>query len=221
MFYRKNRKIYLGTVLVESPEEKNRDSKFQIVTCSNIIPLKRVIRLAEVLAMFEKNEQEVARNLKWTCFGSGIQKEELESFCKENLRLIEVEMKGWQENRSVLEFYQKNKVDLFINLSTTEGLPVSIMEAMSYAIPVIATDVGGTSEIVEDTYNGYLLKQEFSNSELYDLIRKMFFMNIEKRDKLCKNAFKKWNSNFQAKRIIESFLKRLKEYGVRERGEDR
>ncbi|PZC52367.1 hypothetical protein LH53_05140 [Mesotoga sp. TolDC] len=42
------------------------------------------------------------------------------------------------------------RVDLFINTSSTEGLPVSIMEAMSFGIPIMATDVGGTSELVTD-----------------------------------------------------------------------
>ena len=37
---------------------------------------------------------------------------------------------------------------MFINLSSSEGIPVSIMEAQSFGIPVIATNVGGSGEIV-------------------------------------------------------------------------
>lgn len=43
-----------------------------------------------------------------------------------------------------------------MNLSTSEGVPVSIMEVQSYGIPVIATNVGGTGEII-DKDNGILL----------------------------------------------------------------
>ena len=39
-------------------------------------------------------------------------------------------------------------IDIFINVSSSEGLPVAIMEAISFDIPIIATNVGGTSEIV-------------------------------------------------------------------------
>lgn len=46
--------------------------------------------------------------------------------------------------------YSEHPVDVFINLSTNEGVPVSIMEAISFDIPIVATDVGGTSEIVTD-----------------------------------------------------------------------
>ena len=42
-------------------------------------------------------------------------------------------------------------IDLFINTSSSEGVPVSIMEALSVGIPIIATDVGGTKEIVTKT----------------------------------------------------------------------
>jgi colanic acid/amylovoran biosynthesis glycosyltransferase len=48
----------------------------------------------------------------------------------------------------VLRFYDENRVDAFVNLSTSEGLPVSIMEAVAWDIPVVATAVGGTPELV-------------------------------------------------------------------------
>ena len=40
------------------------------------------------------------------------------------------------------------------------------MEAMSYGIPIIATDVGGTREIVIHSVNGYLLSKNFSNHDI-------------------------------------------------------
>ena len=48
--------------------------------------------------------------------------------------------------------------DIFILPSYNEGLPVSILEAMSYAKPVIATNVGGIPEVVEDKKSGYLFE---------------------------------------------------------------
>ena len=59
---------------------------------------------------------------------------------------------------------------MFINVSSTEGIPVSIMEAMSFGIPVIATAVGGTPEIVNNE-NGYLLSKDPSAKELAEVIQ--------------------------------------------------
>ena len=53
--------------------------------------------------------------------------------------------------------------DVFILPSYNEGLPISILEAMSYSLPVISTNVGGIPEIVEQHKNGILV--EPGNSE--------------------------------------------------------
>ena len=48
----------------------------------------------------------------------------------------------------IFEFYKETPIDLFISLSEAEGVPVSMMEAISFGIPILSTDVGGCREIV-------------------------------------------------------------------------
>jgi glycosyltransferase involved in cell wall biosynthesis len=48
-------------------------------------------------------------------------------------------------------------VDLFVNASDTEGMPNTVLEAMSSGLPVVATAVGGTCEVVEDGVTGRLV----------------------------------------------------------------
>ena len=52
--------------------------------------------------------------------------------------------------------------DLFMLISNYEGLPVSIIEAMSVGIPIIASDVGGVKELVKDGVNGFLIPKKDS-----------------------------------------------------------
>lgn len=47
--------------------------------------------------------------------------------------------------------------DIFALCSNYEGLPISIIEAMRAGLPVVATDVGGVGELVEDGHNGFLV----------------------------------------------------------------
>ena len=49
-------------------------------------------------------------------------------------------------------------MDLFLQTSIREGLPNAVMEAMGCALPVVATDVGGTRELLEDDVSGYLTR---------------------------------------------------------------
>lgn len=87
--------------------------------------------------------------------------------------------------------------DIFVLLSDYEGLPMTIIEAMSFGKPIISSNVGGVSEIVHDGENGYLLPNDASafaekirflieNNEVYasmsETSEKMFHerMNIEK-----------------------------------------
>lgn len=62
--------------------------------------------------------------------------------------------------------------DIFLLISNWEGYPLSILEAMSFGLPVIASDVGGVSEAVSDSVNGYLIPR--SNSKY--LAEKLLFI---------------------------------------------
>jgi len=62
-------------------------------------------------------------------------------------------LRGFVENLS--DFY--GGIDLYLNTSVHEGIPMSVLEAMSFGIPVIAPDMGGLKEIVKDGREGYLV----------------------------------------------------------------
>ena len=49
------------------------------------------------------------------------------------------------------------RADVFVLSSTSEGLPVSILEAMAAALPVVASSVGGVAEAVDEGETGFLV----------------------------------------------------------------
>jgi glycosyltransferase involved in cell wall biosynthesis len=100
---------------------------------------------------------------------------------------LKVILHGYVSNQTLINFYQKQQVDLFVNVSSSEGLPVSIMEALSFGIPVIATDVGGTSELVSDKV-GELISSTFTTESLGQNIEKLLNLNSEELLLLRSNA---------------------------------
>lgn len=174
---------------------------FHLVSCSRVSPVKRVERIANSLSLLEGWDLP----FRWTHIGSGEDLEEIEEFAQDELGFMETDFPGFVSNRDVYDFYEQNHVSVFINVSSSEGLPVSIMEAMSFGIPVIATDVGGTSEIVKKGYNGYLLPENFKDEELAALLVK--FTRLTKQDylQLRKNARETWENRFSAERNYSHF----------------
>lgn len=76
--------------------------------------------------------------------------------------------------------------DIFILPSRYESFPLSVLEAMSHGLPIIATDTGGVSEMVLDEQNGYLIK--FGNKNILGGKMQILEMNRDLREKMGKNS---------------------------------
>jgi glycosyltransferase involved in cell wall biosynthesis len=84
---------------------------------------------------------------------------------------LEALLQGECSNTEVLDFYRRG-VHVFINASISEGVPVSIMEALSCSIPVVATSVGGVPEAV-DASCGILVDASVTPAGLADAVLKL------------------------------------------------
>lgn len=155
-------KIIVSKLGVEKPKQifsYEKKDKALIVSCSRILSFKHVERIPLILA--ELNTQ-----IHWVHFGGGPAKNQVEANCHNLPNNITFELKGNVNNADVLKFYQENNIDLFISLSTSEGLPVSMMEAQSHGVPIVAFSISGIPEIVKEGKTGLLLNQEETNTEI-------------------------------------------------------
>lgn len=190
---------YLGKINARVHLFEKHDSTTLICTCSTLTPVKRVDKIIEVLSKLKLN------NLCWIHFGDGPLREELLSKAKEMLQNVDYEFKGIVPNEEILDFYAENYVDLFINLSSSEGIPVSIMEALSAGIPVLATDVGGTSEAVNKG-NGFLVPEDFNADEVAGQIESYINLSTEKKKEYRRGAYEFWKENYEAEKNYSEFL---------------
>jgi len=185
-----------GLSPVPSPYQKIR-----IVSCSNLIPLKRVHLIAGALVKLDLE-------LQWVHFGDGRELQKIISILNDSKK-IEFIHKGHVKNAELMDFYKNNPVNLFVHLSESEGgVPVSIQEAVSFGIPVVATDAGGIYEIINQK-TGFLLKPNPTIQEIHsaiELANLQLAANAEFRTKV-RNY---WENNFNAETNFTKFANHLK-----------
>jgi glycosyltransferase involved in cell wall biosynthesis len=97
-----------------------------------------------------------ASQVRLLVVGTGEDAERFQTFCHERGLDPYVTFYGHVENRRIATIYQQ--IDVLVVPSVwPENSPVTITEAMASGIPVIASDVGGIGELVEDGVTGYLI----------------------------------------------------------------
>lgn len=95
-----------------------------------------------------------------------------------------------------------NLCDIFVLFTNYEGLPMSIIEAMSQEKAVVASDVGGIYELVDDTNGKLILTEEDAVKSINDLLN-----DKEKLSEKDRNSLNKFNSNFTLEKMWKEYLK--------------
>ena len=95
-------------------------------------------------------------------------------------------------------------MDFLVLLSKTEGLPLVILEAMSLQKPVVATNVGGIPELVEDGKTGILVPPNNSNMLVQAMLR--LLQNHSLTQEMGEAAFERVRERFSKERMCERIL---------------
>lgn len=94
-------------------------------------------------------------------------------------------------------------LDIFVSSSITEGMSNSILEAMASGLPVVATDVGGNSEIIQNREHGYLIPPRRPDI-LADVLLQLA-ANRRIRATLGRRARQRVEEKFSRKKMIENY----------------
>jgi len=207
-FKEKYKTALLGVPEPGALSQPSQDGILRIASCSTINPIKRIDLLFKgiVAAAERRGDQKI----EWTHFGGGQERQEfMDRVEKEFPQNAKGFFPGYQTQRHLIQTYIEKPVDVFVNVSSTEGTPVSIMEAISCGIPVIATAVGGNVEIVQER-NGFLLSENPTPDEIADALLNVMDIRelwLEKR----KGSREVWQERYNETTNFEAFAQRLVE----------
>ncbi len=145
--------ILNNTVSVPDIKVEWNEKRCQVIFLGVLIKRKGVSDLIDAIEILKK--QNKLSNIHFVIAGDGEEMEQLQKRV-ENLKLSDVvSFVGWVENSTKEDLIKNSQV--MVLPSYNEGLPISVLEALSYGMPVIATDVGDMSVAVKDGYNGFLI----------------------------------------------------------------
>jgi len=213
LFSRTNKEKYILSKLgIENPyqlKEKNNtpvNDCLNIISCSYMVPNKRIHLIIKALS--EINDI----NIKWTHIGDGIEKNNLENSAYnllKNKTNITYNFIGFLDNDSIKKYYNDNFFDCFVSTTITEGgNPVSMMEAISFGIPIIASNVGGVPEIVNNK-TGILLDPDNCADELVKALHHFAAMTVLQIETLRKSCRKYWEENYMAENQYPLFIENV------------
>ncbi len=95
-------------------------------------------------------------------------------------------------------------LDVYINTSLHEGIPMSVLEAMSYQLPVLAPNVGGFREILEDGVSGFLV-EDHAASGFVDRIRELLVDG--RRKGMARAARQRVEERFSCSAMAENYYR--------------
>jgi colanic acid/amylovoran biosynthesis glycosyltransferase len=185
--------VYLGTK--DCGFNENMPARLTLVSCARFRHHKRLDKIAEALYY-------TSCPITWMHIGDDRHGEDIQGMRrymdmigrlseKSNVEFVRL---GSLANDQIFELYQNKAISLFISLSENEGIPVSIMEAISFGIPAIATDAGGCSEIVNEK-TGLLVPVDIGARDVSVLLDT--FSSSGLNTSVFRNGVRKfWQENF-------------------------
>lgn len=143
-------------------------------------------------------------NLDFVLIGDGVLFNKIKSFLDQNNLSNRVKLTGWVPRAELP--YMLNELKIIVIPSYTEGLPNIMLEAMACGTPVLATSVGAIPDIIKDSNNGFIMKD---NSPLY--IKKHIVRVLEHPDleKITHNARFFVESEFTFEDAVSRYQKLL------------
>ena len=200
--------IYNGidTTIFKKKEDTNYREKLGISNDAAVITfVGRLIYakgVQDLISAFSRIK-DTTPEIKLLIVGGGPYRAELEKLAHQTDSHSSILFLGQKNQDEIIDVL--SATDIFVNPSYSEGLGISVMEAASIGLPIIATDIGGTREIITTDKTGVLVKAGDVGQLAEELGR--LHANAELRGKIGKNARILAEQKFNWDKITGEYIK--------------
>ena len=166
-----------------------------LISVGRLFKAKGYPYLIETIKILKKN-----LNIKLLVLGEGEDKSKLET----QIRDFNLEKNIFLLDRKENVSDYLNASDVFILASLWEGLPIALLEAMACGLPVVATNVGGISEIIKDGVSGFLVELK-NPMMLAEKIRYLLNLDVESRKEMGVEGRKIIENKFSLEKMVKNY----------------
>lgn len=187
-----------GIELPVHPAAMRNTGQFVIGSSGRLFPVKDYPLMIEIARSVKTTG---ARDIRFELAGDGPELPALESLVQRYALDAEFIFKGHQDDMA--SFYRG--LNVYLNTSVHEGIPMTILEALSHGLPVIAPAVGGIVEIIDDGKEGFLV----NSRNPHDFADKCLVLKNNKEiwENNSRAARKKAELAFSAEQMAESYYR--------------
>lgn len=185
------RVIYNGTPPVDYDLEKPLNPEHIVVTMPALIDSRKQ---QVALVQFLKNKLPKQVTIQFA--GDGPDRKELENLVSDDKQL---KVLGPVDDMHSL--YRNS--DYVLLFSKSEGLPLCLIEAQSYGIPIICNDVGGNLEILKPGENGFFTD---SMQELLACLKKLPSIDALQYQKMRERSIENFTEKFQFDKMMKQYV---------------
>lgn len=192
---------------VPMPSQRNEDGKFVFLFISRLLKDKGTMEYVEAASLLMEKYPHAEFHIVGPLWTGN----------KKSLTVSPEELKSWIEKKWIVYHDKQNDVkpfianaDCVVMPSYREGMSNVLLEAASMARPLIATNVTGCRDIVDDGANGFLCEVK-SGKDLADKMVMMMNLSAEQRMEMGKKGREKMIKEFDKKIVIQKYLEAIKE----------
>lgn len=182
------------------PGNQQNNDKINFIYAGRLISLKRV---NESIRLIKRLTADGFENITFTIIGTGTEMENLEKLVKELNIENKVIFKGHISHDEIHKEYQQG--EFYIQLSKTEGMSNTIMEAMATGLVPIVTNVGGVQSLIKDGENGLIVAHQLTDQDYQKVVT--LLKDKERTMAVRKKARMKIEKEFSLDSLYNSYLK--------------
>ena len=200
----KIRVVYNSIATSQAPKAASDGNRISILSVGRLVPWKGFSALIQCMPDLIKENV----NYTLTILGEGPDRDKLlhlisELHLQNSVKIVKTIGDGKKQ------YFDSAKI--FILNTAYEGFSHTILEAMSYGVPIITTNVCGNPEIIKEGYNGLLVEHD-NKDQIKEAIRKLN-QNSDLRDMLIKNS-KDTLNKFTQEQMMQNIINVFKELSV-------